>query len=264
MEKRKKKKTNKTNKQKNIPRYDPGIVCLTLELTYAFLWQEAKWKRCKRLISGDEKLNRAYTPRNDSDIFDIYKPDEDCAHVLQTRFLHPPVTMEEKQLPIAYAFTLYKGARLFERILQAIYMPNNLYCIHIDKKSPEVFRKAIQAMIRCLPNVFISENSTDVAWGHFTVVQAQLNCMEELLEASVKWKYYISLVGQDFPLYDNRQIVKALQGLNNSNSINSNPMPPSQLSSPTYSKTTSFFKLGQNHHHRTIFQFIKARHTLSP
>ena len=155
--------------------------------------------------------------------------------------------MEKKQLPIAYAFTLYKGARLFERILQAIYMPNNLYCIHIDKKSPEVFRKAIQAMIRCLPNVFISENSTDVAWGHFTVVQAQLNCMEELLEASVKWKYYISLVGQDFPLYDNRQIVKALQGLNNSNSINSNPMPPSQQSRTKFAhilEDNKFFQVG--------------------
>ena len=126
-------------------------------------------------------------------------------------------------------------------------MPNNIYCIHIDKKSPEIFRKAIQAVIRCLPNVFISENSTDVAWGHFTVVQAQLNCMEELLEASVEWKYYISLVGQDFPLYDNRQIVKALQGLNNSNSIGSNPMPPSQQSRTKFAhilKNKKFFRLG--------------------
>ena len=194
-------------------------------MTYAFSWQEAKWKRCKKLISGEEKLNQTYTPRNDSDIFDIYKLDEDCAHVLQTRFVHPPMTIEEKQLPIAYAFSICKGARLFERILQAIYMPNNVYCIYIDKKSPEAFRRAIQAMIRCLPNVFIATNSTDVVWGHFSVVQAQLNCMEELLESSVKWKYYISLVGQDFPLYDNREIVTALKRLHKLNSIDSFPMP---------------------------------------
>ena len=47
--------------------------------------------------------------------------------------------------------------------------------------------------------------------------------MEELLKSQVKWKYYISLVGQDFPLYDNKQIVKALQGLNNTNNIESFP-----------------------------------------
>ena len=187
--------------------------------------QVLKWKRCKRLISGKEKVNSTSNAKNDSKILDRYKPSEDCALVLDARFPHPPLTKEEKRLPIAFAFTVYKDARLFERILQAIYMPNNVYCIHIDKKSPEVFRRAIQAMVRCLPNVFISANSTDVVWGHFSIVQAQLNCMEELLESSVKWKYYISLVGQDFPLYDNRQIVAALRRLNKLNSIESFPMP---------------------------------------
>lgn len=163
--------------------------------------------------------------KTDSEIFRSYDSSEDCAHVLQTRFPHPPVTKEEQRLPISFAFTVYKDSRLFERILQAIYMPNNVYCIHIDKKSPQIFRKAIQAMIHCLPNVFISTKSTDVVWGHFSVVQAQINCMEELLQSQVKWKYYISLVGQDFPLYDNKQIVIALERLHNFNSIDSFPMP---------------------------------------
>ena len=128
-------------------------------------------------------------------------------------------------MPIAFSLTVYKSARLLERILQAIYMPNNVYCIHIDSKSSRVFRSAIEAMVRCLPNVFISEKSADVVWGHFSVVQAQLNCMTELLESSVDWKYYISLIGQDFPLYDNSQIVAALKRLNNVNSIESLLMP---------------------------------------
>ena len=194
--------------------------------TFQFcLLQELKWKRCKRLISGEEKVNRTFIQRNDSKILDIYQPNEDCVHVLNARFAYPPVSKEEKKLPIAYAFTIYKGACLFERILRAIYMPNNVYCIHIDMKSPEVFRKVIQAMIRCLPNVFISSKSADVVWGHFSIVQAQLNCMEELLLSSVKWKYYISLIGQDFPLYDNKEIVRALRNLNYTNSIDSMPMP---------------------------------------
>ena len=190
------------------------------------LLQEIKWKRCKRLISGKVKMNRTSALHsNDSGILNQYKPTDDCQKVLQRNFVYPPVTKEEQQLPIAFGFTVHKEARLFERILQAIYMPNNVYCIHIDKKAPDVFRRAIKAMIRCLPNVFISANSTDVVWAHFSVVQAQINCMGELLQSSVKWKYYISLVGQDFPLYDNRQIVAALQSLNNTNSIESFPMP---------------------------------------
>ena len=175
-------------------------------------------------------LKKTGTLSNETDILDEYHPDEDCTHVLRTRFLHPPVSREEKQLPIAFGFTIHRGARLFERILRAIYMPNNVFCIHIDKKSSAVFRKAIEAIIRCLPNVFIAANSVDVTWGHISVVQAQFSCMEELLKSpSVKWKYYISLVGQDFPLYDNKQIVQALQGLNNTNSIQSSPVPKNNL-----------------------------------
>ena len=184
-----------------------------------------KWRRCKKLISGKVKVNHTSIAKSDSEILASYKQYESCAHVLQTRFSHPLVTREEELLPIAFGMTVYKDARLFERILRAIYMPNNVYCIHIDKKSQEVFRIAIQAIIRCLPNVFISANSADVIWGHFSIVEAQLICMEELLRSPVKWKYYISLVGQDFPLYDNSQIVAALQRLHNLNSIDSFPMP---------------------------------------
>ena len=83
----------------------------------------------------------------------------------------------EKQLPIAFSLTVHKGSRLLDRIIRAIYVPNNVYCIHIDKNSSEVFRKAIQAIIRCLPNVFIAANSVDVHWGHITVVEAQFSCI---------------------------------------------------------------------------------------
>ena len=162
---------------------------------------------------------------NDSEILGIYRLDQDCALVLQTRFVHPPVSKEEEQLPIAFGLTVHKGACLLERLLRAIYMPNNVYCIHIDKKASAVFRTAIMAIIRCLSNVFIAANSVDVVWGHITLVEAQFSCMEELLKSPVKWKYYISLVAQDFPLYDNKQIVRALQDLNNTNNINSYPMP---------------------------------------
>ena len=135
------------------------------------------------------------------------------------------MSKEEEQLPIAFGLTVHKGACLLERLLRAIYMPNNIYCIHIDKKASAVLRAAIMAIIRCLSNVIIAANSVDVVWGHITLVKAQFSCMQELLKSPVKWKYYISLVGQDFPLYDNKQIVRALQGLNNTNNIVSSPMP---------------------------------------
>jgi len=186
--------------------------------------KELKWTVCRQLIAGQGKVGKTRNPVSDSDILTIYDPVIDC-EASRKRFSHPNLTKDEQEMPIAFSLTVYKGARLLERILQAIYMPNNVYCIHIDSKSSRVFRSAIEAMVRCLPNVFIAEESADVVWGHFSLVQAQLNCMTELLQSSVDWKYYISLIGQDFPLYDNRQIVAALKRLKNTNSIESYPMP---------------------------------------
>ena len=191
---------------------------------FFFLLQKLNWTRCKKLIAGQEGVEKTSNPLDDADILSVYDPSADCK-VLKKRFPHPVLTKEEEQMPIAFSLTVYKGARLLERILQAIYMPNNVYCFHIDSKSTRVFRSAVEAMVRCLPNVFISKESADVVWGHFSVVQAQLNCMTELLQSSVDWKYYISLIGQDFPLYDNSQLVAALRQLNNTNSIESFPMP---------------------------------------
>ncbi|XP_068741145.1 beta-1,3-galactosyl-O-glycosyl-glycoprotein beta-1,6-N-acetylglucosaminyltransferase 3-like [Montipora capricornis] len=199
--------------------------------------KELKWKRCKKLIAGQLEVNQTTNPMDDSEILTRYETSENCYGVLRTRFPHPALTKEEKGLPIAFSLTVYKNARLLERLLQAVYMPNNIYCIHIDIKSPNVFRKAIRAMIRCLPNVFISRKSADVVWGHFSIVQAQLYCMEELLKSSVDWKYHISLVGQDFPLYDNNQIVAALRMLNDSNGIESFPIPEHNKGRTTYSHT---------------------------
>ncbi|XP_068726504.1 N-acetyllactosaminide beta-1,6-N-acetylglucosaminyl-transferase-like [Montipora capricornis] len=190
------------------------------------------------IVVGDGNTEPLLQPP-DSEINAKYTPNQDCAEVLRHRFGHPPVSEEEKQLPIAYSITIYKSARSVERLLQAIYMPNNVYCFHIDTKSPDSFLTAIMAMIRCLPNVFVATNRTSVFWGHFSLVQAQLNCMDELLQSSLKWKYYISLVGQDFPLYDNKEIVRALQTLKNHNNIESFP-------------ATEFFKPRTNFVHRFI------------
>ncbi|XP_068675650.1 N-acetyllactosaminide beta-1,6-N-acetylglucosaminyl-transferase-like [Montipora foliosa] len=204
--------------------FDVITLKMLVELEFYQL-QARKWERCQKLICGEEKLKGTVTrTQPDSEFNAKYTPNQDCAQVIRHHFRHPPVSEEEKQLPMAYSITLYKSARLVERILQAIYVPNNVYCIHIDTKSPDALLRAIKTMIPCLPNVFVATNRTSVFWGHFSLVQAQLNCMEELLQSSVKWKYYISLVGQDFPLYDNKEIVRVLQTLKNHNNIGSKPV----------------------------------------
>ncbi|KAL8565819.1 hypothetical protein ACOMHN_000787 [Nucella lapillus] len=55
------------------------------------------------------------------------------------------------------------------------------------------------------------------SWGTFTVLEPELVCMRELWGRG-RWRYFINLTGQEFPLRTNRELVQILtayQGANN-------------------------------------------------
>ena len=154
-------------------------------------WQFDNWKDCEKLIWQHSGLlkrlfvkvhNHFKNLKTDEHIWATYSTKE-CHSILQERFPHPSTTETELEFPIAYAILVYKGGPLLEQLLQAIYMPHNLYCLHIDVKASDTFKHAVKSMTRCLDNVFITKNSVDVIWGHISIVQAQLNCRADLLES---------------------------------------------------------------------------------
>ena len=136
-----------------------------------------------------------------------------CRQISALFFRSQP-SNEEINFPLAYVLQLYKGAGLFIKQLQFIYMPHNVYCIHIDASSSLEFVSAVEQIVKCLPNVFVTKNRIKVIYLHASTVRAQLNCIEDLLESPVPWRYLFNLCGQDFPLYSNQGIVQALKALN--------------------------------------------------
>lgn len=67
--------------------------------------------------------------------------------------------------------------------------------------------------------------TVSVVYAGWPRVQADLNCMADLYGASTKWKYFINLCGQDFPLKTNLEIVRTLRALKGRNSLESEKMP---------------------------------------
>ncbi|KAJ7993747.1 hypothetical protein DPEC_G00257890 [Dallia pectoralis] len=140
------------------------------------------------------------------------------------------ITVSEGELgfPLAYSLVVHKNAPMVERIFRAIYAPHNIYCIHYDQKSSQSFIAAMRNLARCLPNLFIASKLESVHYAHITRLNADLNCLNDLLERSeVKWKYVINLCGQDFPLRSNRELVSDLRALNGSNMLETSR--PSEL-----------------------------------
>uniref|UniRef100_A0A3B3CWV5 Glucosaminyl (N-acetyl) transferase 3, mucin type n=1 Tax=Oryzias melastigma TaxID=30732 RepID=A0A3B3CWV5_ORYME len=81
---------------------------------------------------------------------------KDCKIFIKNRkYITFPLSKEEEDFPLAYSMIVHHKVQNFERLLRAIYAPQNFYCIHVDKKAePSVFN-AILAITSCFPNVFL-------------------------------------------------------------------------------------------------------------
>ncbi|XP_078127900.1 beta-1,3-galactosyl-O-glycosyl-glycoprotein beta-1,6-N-acetylglucosaminyltransferase 4-like isoform X2 [Sander vitreus] len=129
------------------------------------------------------------------------------------------VSEEEKDFPLAYSLVVHKSAWMIERLIRTLYSPSNIYCIHYDQKSSAQFISAMKGLVRCLPNVFIASKQESVFYASFSRLQADLNCLSDLLGSEVKWKYVINLCGQDFPLRSNIELVSEFKKLKGANML---------------------------------------------
>ena len=59
------------------------------------------------------------------------------------------ISSEERSLPLAYFMTVYTDARILELTLATIFRPHNSYCLHIDKKAGEMFKRTVLQLINC-------------------------------------------------------------------------------------------------------------------
>jgi len=142
----------------------------------------------------------------------------DCFRSDLGYFVSPEdTTDDERRFPIAFSLLTYNNLEQTERLLRLIYRPHNFYCIHGDAKAPQL-RRGLKAIASCLDNVFVAHPPVDVNWGKISIVHAELLCMRQLLQYST-WKYFINLVGRDFPLRTNLELVKILTAYNGSNDV---------------------------------------------
>ncbi|GFO37356.1 beta-1,3-galactosyl-o-glycosyl-glycoprotein beta-1,6-n-acetylglucosaminyltransferase 3 [Plakobranchus ocellatus] len=85
-------------------------------------------------------------------------------------------------------------------LLRAIYRSHNVYCLNIDTKAGQEMINAARALARCVPNVFVASRLERVVYEGFSRLQADINCLGDLLQHPVRWRYVINMPGQQFPL----------------------------------------------------------------
>lgn len=141
-------------------------------------------------------------------------------------------TQLELNFPIAFSFVVYESPEQFLRLLKLLYRPQNVYCIHPDKKSK--YHSFFSNFARCFHNVIIAREIHDVRWGYKTLLMAQMSCLSDLIDHrsrqrdQEKWRYVINLCGKELPLLSNAEMVKKLISLNGTSAIHDWSIPKTE------------------------------------
>ncbi|KAK7098542.1 beta-1,3-galactosyl-O-glycosyl-glycoprotein beta-1,6-N-acetylglucosaminyltransferase 4-like [Littorina saxatilis] len=160
----------------------------------------------------------AYDPRKHSE---RTSRDKGFCEDLQMKrgFYRWPVTQQEEEFPLAFSFKVHKAPDMFERLLSVLWRPHNFYCIHVDFKAPHDVFSHVENISRCFPNVVLTPTRLDVKYASIVSLQADLDCTKLALKSPVKWKYHVSLCGQEFPLKTNLEMVQLITALNGTNDV---------------------------------------------
>lgn len=126
-------------------------------------------------------------------------------------FITRPLSLEEKRYPLAFILTVHHELQLFVRLFRAIYMPQNVYCVHVDSKASPAYQAAVRRLVGCFPNAFLASRSETVTYAGYSRLQADINCMRDLVKSDMRWKKVVNLCGQDFPIMSNLELVRYLQ-----------------------------------------------------
>ncbi|XP_054412818.1 N-acetyllactosaminide beta-1,6-N-acetylglucosaminyl-transferase isoform X1 [Pongo abelii] len=146
-------------------------------------------------------------------------------YLTRNHYITSPLSEEEAAFRLAYVMVIHKDFDTFERLFRAIYMPQNVYCVHVDEKAPAEYKESVRQLLSCFQNAFIASKTESVVYAGISRLQADLNCLKDLVASEVPWKYVINTCGQDFPLKTNREIVQHLKGFKGKN-ITPGVLPP--------------------------------------
>ncbi|KAK2174637.1 hypothetical protein NP493_787g01058 [Ridgeia piscesae] len=183
---------------------------------------------CQQILfgSGNETVNQvaseimAAHPATYIHDEQFVKLTADCVDFRRRRGYHlSPLDQEEAKFSIAYNIIMHRHIEQVERLLRAIYRPQNVYCIHVDLNSPAEVHAGMLSLARCFPNVFIATKLEYVVYAGFSRLQADINCMSDHVKRDDRWRYLINVAGEAFPLRTNAEIVKILKIYNGANDI---------------------------------------------
>ena len=127
----------------------------------------------------------------------------------------------EREMPLAFSVIAHRDASQLAKLLSAIFRPWNSYCLQIDSKSSPEFTAVVTKLVQCYnseypsSSIFLSQSSVSIIWSHISLLEADLACMEQLMQRNQDWQYFINMAGSEYPVKTNYQLISKLAGSEN-------------------------------------------------
>ncbi|XP_019856216.1 PREDICTED: N-acetyllactosaminide beta-1,6-N-acetylglucosaminyl-transferase-like isoform X3 [Amphimedon queenslandica] len=182
---------NTTASCRRPPKHFPTPVAFLHKL------QPALEPSCDKLFDGQHSerqrvrnAQKHFQLPSDAEILKAYSKGN-CSFVQNDFDNNFYVSPDEIDFPIAYEMLIYYQKNRFLQalnLLKFIYRPHNVYCIHIDKGSPQWWINGVKGFTSCLPNVFVAKKLVKIYYGSVSILDAHLSCLSELLTVTTPWK----------------------------------------------------------------------------
>ena len=183
---------------------------------------------CELLFNGDKvESRRIRTAMNSwrnsvTDKEFLEKLTSNCSQLRETFSDSFYTSTLEREFPLAYMYLVHYKEGLIQQMIRMMklhYRPQNVYCIHTDKKSPEWWILLIRNFSSCFPNVIVPQQNVAIVYGTTRILHAHLTCFRELLKSDVEWKYAFNLHSTELPLATNRELVELAKNMRGTNII---------------------------------------------
>ena len=121
-------------------------------------------------------------------------------------FTFPPEESVPAKLAYSYVAHDYPGPGQFEILLHSTFRPYNSYCIYLDYRANKTITEAFHNLIDCYKHhfpdttIFMYPHPAEVYWAHYSLLNADLRCLEGLYLSDDKWDYYVNLAGSELPV----------------------------------------------------------------
>lgn len=109
-------------------------------------------------------------------------------------------------MALGYVILAHRNPHQLQRLLNVLAVGENTVALHIDARASKAVHGAAAEWARTSPQVKLIR-PRPVAWGQFSLVEAQLDALRRLLANDVpRWSHVNLISAQDFPLHSQRSI----------------------------------------------------------